>query len=267
MSDPDVAVVGGGIVGLATARALALAGRRVVVLEREGALGAHQTSHNSGVIHAGIYYAPGSLKARLCVRGRRRGSTPTATSAGSRRSAAASSSSRCGAPSCERLDELERRARVNGVPGLARLGADEIAAVEPAATGLAALHSPEHGDGRLRARRRRLRRRRRARTAARSAPASRCARSHEAPSGVEVLTDDRSGSRRARRRLRGRLVGPAGRSRRARGPTCASSRSAAPTCAWPEAGRGSSAARSTRCPTRRCRSSACTCRARSPARC
>ena len=65
----DVAIAGGGIVGLAVARALALRGMRVVVLEREGRLGAHQTTHNSGVIHAGIYYEPGSLKARLCVEG------------------------------------------------------------------------------------------------------------------------------------------------------------------------------------------------------
>src|ERR671930_2625578 len=65
----DVALAGGGIVGLATARALALRGRGVVVLERERKLGEHQTTHNSGVIHAGIYYAPGSLKARLCVEG------------------------------------------------------------------------------------------------------------------------------------------------------------------------------------------------------
>ena len=64
-------VVGGGILGLATARQLALsdADAEVVVLERESALAQHQTSHNSGVVHAGIYYAPGSLKARLCRRG------------------------------------------------------------------------------------------------------------------------------------------------------------------------------------------------------
>jgi L-2-hydroxyglutarate oxidase len=140
----DVAVAGGGIVGLATARALALRGLRVVLMERERKLGEHQTTHNSGVIHAGIYYAPGSLKARLCVEG------------------AAALYEYCAdkgieAPRCgklvvavrpadlPRLDELERRARANGVQGLARLGADEIPAIEPAARGLSALHSPNTG--------------------------------------------------------------------------------------------------------------------------
>ena len=69
----DLAVVGGGILGLATARELLARrpGASVVVLEREAELARHQTGHNSGVIHAGIYYAPGSLKARLCVEGAR----------------------------------------------------------------------------------------------------------------------------------------------------------------------------------------------------
>ncbi|HZY68801.1 MAG TPA: FAD-dependent oxidoreductase, partial [Devosia sp.] len=67
----DFCVVGGGIVGLATAYALLQRqpGARLVLLEKEGALGQHQTGHNSGVIHAGIYYTPGSLKARLCREG------------------------------------------------------------------------------------------------------------------------------------------------------------------------------------------------------
>ena len=69
----DLAIVGGGIVGLAVARELTRRHPRlsVCVLEREARLGMHQTGHNSGVIHAGIYYQPGSLKARLCVEGAR----------------------------------------------------------------------------------------------------------------------------------------------------------------------------------------------------
>jgi L-2-hydroxyglutarate oxidase len=140
----DVAVVGGGIVGLATARALALRGRRVVVLEREADIGAHQTSHNSGVIHAGIYYAPGSLRARLCVEGAARLYEYCAE-----RGIAAE---RCGKlvvavrpADLPRLDELERRALANRVPDVTRLGPGEIAAVEPAVRGLAALHSPHTG--------------------------------------------------------------------------------------------------------------------------
>src|SRR5919109_5555767 len=69
----DIAIVGGGIVGLATALALRerLPGARLVLLEKEARLAAHQTGHNSGVIHSGIYYKPGSHKARLCVEGAR----------------------------------------------------------------------------------------------------------------------------------------------------------------------------------------------------
>jgi 2-hydroxyglutarate dehydrogenase len=140
----DVAVVGGGIVGLATARALSLRGMRVVVLEREAVLGAHQTTHNSGVIHAGLYYQPGSLKARLCVEG--------AAALYEYCDERGIPAVRCGklvvatrARDVERLDDLERRARANGVPGLARLDPDELRAVEPAARGLAALHSPATG--------------------------------------------------------------------------------------------------------------------------
>jgi L-2-hydroxyglutarate oxidase len=140
----DVVVVGGGIVGLATARALALRGMRVVVLERESAIGTHQTTHNSGVIHAGLYYEPGSLKARLCVEG--------AAALYEYCEGRGIAAERCGKlvvatrpADLERLDALERRARANGVPGLARLGPDELRTIEPAARGLAALHSPNTG--------------------------------------------------------------------------------------------------------------------------
>ena len=67
----DCAVIGAGVVGLAIARELALAGREVILLEAEDAIGTHTSSRNSEVIHAGIYYATGSLKARLCVAGKR----------------------------------------------------------------------------------------------------------------------------------------------------------------------------------------------------
>src|SRR4051812_1147324 len=140
----DVAVVGGGIVGLATARALALRGRRVLVLEREARLGAHQTSHNSGVIHQGIYYAPGSLKARLCRQG--------ADALYDYCAANGIVAQRCGKvvvavrdADIQRLGELERRARANGVPGLRRVGPGELREIEPEAAGLAARHSPRTG--------------------------------------------------------------------------------------------------------------------------
>jgi (S)-2-hydroxyglutarate dehydrogenase len=142
----DVAIVGGGILGLATARALVQEHPRleVVVLEREPELAAHQTGHNSGVIHAGIYYEPGSLKARLCVRGAREmyafcdeHGIPV---------------ERCGKlivastqSELERLGALEARGRANGVPGLRRLSAEEIADVEPDCIGVGALHSPATG--------------------------------------------------------------------------------------------------------------------------
>src|SRR5471030_784337 len=114
----DMAVVGGGIVGLAVAREL-LARRpsaKVCVLERETEIATHQTGHNSGVIHAGVYYVPGSLKARLCVEGAREMYEYC-----ERRGVA---SERCGklivatdGSELERLAELERRGHANGVPG------------------------------------------------------------------------------------------------------------------------------------------------------
>lgn len=141
----DALVVGGGIVGLATARELLMRrpGSSVVVLEREPGVGRHQTSHNSGVIHAGIYYTPGSLKARLCVDGARR-LYALCDELGVR-------TERCGklviaraAHELPRLDELERRAAANGVRA-SRVAAEEIASIEPHARGVAALHSPDTG--------------------------------------------------------------------------------------------------------------------------
>jgi L-2-hydroxyglutarate oxidase len=142
----DFVVIGGGILGLAVARELL--GRHpdssLCVLEREEQLAAHQTSHSSGVIHGGIYYAPGSLKARLCVEGAR-----LLYAYCDERGIEASRNGKLIIAAVESelpaLDELERRGRANQVPGLQRIDADEIAGIEPHARGIAALHSPETG--------------------------------------------------------------------------------------------------------------------------
>jgi (S)-2-hydroxyglutarate dehydrogenase len=142
----DLVVVGAGIVGLAAARELTTRqpGLRAVVLERENRVGAHQTTHNSGVVHAGIYYEPGTLKARLCVAGAR------ALYELCERHGVAHE--RCGKvivardrSELPRLDELERRGVANGVPGLRRVGAAGLADLEPHARGAGALHSPFTG--------------------------------------------------------------------------------------------------------------------------
>ncbi|HEX2233407.1 MAG TPA: L-2-hydroxyglutarate oxidase [Thermoleophilaceae bacterium] len=142
----DLAVVGGGILGVAVARELTARrpDLRAVVLEREEEVGRHQTSHNSGVIHAGIYYAPGSLKAKLCVEGAAE-LYALCEERGIRHE-------RCGKVIVARdggdlaaLDELERRGRANGVPDLRRLSASELEEIEPHCRGVAALHSPFTG--------------------------------------------------------------------------------------------------------------------------
>src|SRR6476619_6008995 len=137
MARHDVAVVGAGIVGLATARELLVRrpDLRLVVVDAADRVGGGQTSHNSGVIHAGVYYAPGSLKARLCVEGARAMYAFCAEHV-----IVARDASELG-----RLDDLEARGRANGVPGLRRLGPEELAEVEPHAAGVAALHSPQTG--------------------------------------------------------------------------------------------------------------------------
>ncbi|MGW3814523.1 L-2-hydroxyglutarate oxidase [Streptomyces sp. NPDC005046] len=143
MADETIGIVGAGIVGLATAREIALRrpGTRVVVLEKEQEVAVHQTGHNSGVVHAGIYYTPGSLKARLCTRGMamireycedRRlpydecGKLVVAVTDGE----------------VPRLEALHAKSLENKVPGLRRVDAGEIHEIEPYAVGLAALHSP-----------------------------------------------------------------------------------------------------------------------------
>ena len=140
----DIAIIGGGIVGLATARAiLDRAPRtRLVLLEKETDVAHHQTGHNSGVIHSGIYYKPGSSKARLCVEGARLmkaycekngievdtcGKVIVATSQ----------------EELPRLKTLYERGVANGVPGVAMIDARRLKEIEPHASALAGIHSPQ----------------------------------------------------------------------------------------------------------------------------
>ena len=139
----SVGVVGAGILGLAVARELTIRfpGIDVTVFEKEDHVAAHQSGHNSGVVHAGVYYQPGSLKATLC----RRGAAMTREFCQQhgvrfrelgKLIVAATEEELAG------LAEIESRATRNQVPGIRRLGAAEIADVEPCIRGAAALHSP-----------------------------------------------------------------------------------------------------------------------------
>ncbi len=144
MDSVDAVVVGAGVVGLAVARALARAGREVVILEAEDAIGKHTSSRNSEVVHAGIYYPEGSLKARSCVEGRERLYDYCVERGVPHR--------RCGklivATDAAQLDELEgirRQAHANGVTDVVRLSRAEACALEPELRCVAALHSPSTG--------------------------------------------------------------------------------------------------------------------------
>jgi L-2-hydroxyglutarate oxidase LhgO len=141
---PRVVVVGGGILGLASARLIAERHPEatVTVLEKEARVATHQTGRNSGVVHAGLYYPPGSLKATLC----RRGVTLLEAFCAQH----AIPYDRCGklvvatAPQeLGRLADIEARAQANGVPGVTRLDAVGMREVEPHVRGVAALHSPQ----------------------------------------------------------------------------------------------------------------------------
>jgi (S)-2-hydroxyglutarate dehydrogenase len=141
-----IAIVGGGIVGLATAYRLLqrFPGARVTILEKEAAAGRHQSSHNSGVLHCGLYYKPGSRRARLAVCGIRQmiefcqsHSVPHEV---------------CGKvvvavneEEKPRLEALFERGRQNGLGGLRLLSAQQLREIEPHAAGIAAIHAPQEG--------------------------------------------------------------------------------------------------------------------------
>lgn len=142
----DLAIIGGGLVGLATAMELLTRHplMKLVVVEKEPEIAQHQSGHNSGVLHGGIYYAPGSLKATACVAGKARliefceehgiiydlvGKLIVATSE----------------DELPRLDALYQRGLANGVPGLKLVGAEELREIEPYCTGIRAIHSPQTG--------------------------------------------------------------------------------------------------------------------------
>jgi L-2-hydroxyglutarate oxidase LhgO len=140
----DAVVIGAGLVGLAVARALATAGHEVVILEAEDAIGTHTSSRNSEVIHAGIYYPHGSLKARACVEGRerlysycaergvphrRRGKLIVATDAAQ----------------LGELEGIRQRAHANGVTDVVSVSPAHARALEPALQCVAALPRPRRG--------------------------------------------------------------------------------------------------------------------------
>lgn len=148
MSTPvyDVAVIGGGIVGLATAMALTQrhTALSLIVIEAEDGLAKHQTGNNSGVIHSGLYYKPGSLKAQNCVEGRE-----TLYAFCAEHNIAYD---RCGKlvvatlpEELPRLEKLEERGRANGLEGMRRLRAEELQEYEPHVAGLAGLYVPQTG--------------------------------------------------------------------------------------------------------------------------
>lgn len=143
MISERIAVIGAGIIGLAVARRLGEVrpGAEVTVIDKEVAVGAHQTSHNSGVVHAGVYYAPDSLKAILC----KRGSLLLREYCADRGIAY----DECGKlviasdnSEIEALNRIQDRAERNHVVGLRRVGLEEIREIEPHAVGVAGLYSP-----------------------------------------------------------------------------------------------------------------------------
>ncbi len=143
-ADVETVVVGAGVVGLAIARALALKGQEVLVLERHDRIGSETSSRNSEVIHAGLYYPPGSLRATLCVKGKHQLYEFCAENGVAH--------SRCGKllvatqdAEIAKLEDIAKTASANGVDDLKRLNADEARALEPEVACVAAYLSPSTG--------------------------------------------------------------------------------------------------------------------------
>src|ERR1700742_1099692 len=142
--DFDVAVIGAGAVGLACGYQLALAGKSVVVLEKERFIGQGVSSRNSEVIHAGLYYPTGSLKAELCVRGRRL-LYPYLAAHGVAYDKCGKIVVATSEAEIARVEAVAQQAEINGVEGLKMLSADQVHALEPEARALMGLLSPETG--------------------------------------------------------------------------------------------------------------------------
>ncbi len=139
-------IIGGGLVGLATAWQVLRSGRAasLTLLEKEPRVGAHQSTHNSGVLHAGLYYRPGSLKARLAVEGIRE-MTAYCREKNIPHEICGKVVVAVDESEVPRLRELEKRGQANGLTGLRRLDRDALRDIEPHAAGVAALHVPEEG--------------------------------------------------------------------------------------------------------------------------
>jgi L-2-hydroxyglutarate oxidase len=142
----DLAIVGGGIVGLATALALGEAHPRLrlLLLEKEDRIATHQTGHNSGVIHSGIYYKPGSLKARTCVDGARRMKQFCDTH-GIKWEGCGKVIVATDEAELPRLQTIYERGQANGLAGLKMLSAEELRELEPNCRAVRAIHVPETG--------------------------------------------------------------------------------------------------------------------------
>jgi L-2-hydroxyglutarate oxidase LhgO len=140
----DALVVGAGVVGLAAARALAMSGREVVIVEAEDAIGTHTSSRNSEVIHAGIYYPKGSLKARSCVAGKELLYEYCATRGVPHRRSGklivATDAAQLG-----ELEQIQKKAHANGVTDVVWMSREQAVALEPAVSCVAALYSPSTG--------------------------------------------------------------------------------------------------------------------------